>query len=146
MQQQRLAAAGGIPESQFVQFIRSKRLEPVVCRLSVVIGLHFPIQAIQQLLSLVEIPIQINLGEQQRKILEILHVEHRAFNLVALFGDGVPMLHNIQVITAQIQLIDQIRLKQVVLQSMKKPLCPSSSIPSCRSSPAGFSVPASCRH
>ena len=125
VQQQGFAAAGGVPECQLVQFIRIKWLKAmlglVVRHQSGVVGLHPLVQAIQQLLALVEIPVQVNLGEQQREILEILHVEHGAFHLVAALGDGIPMLHNVQVVTAQIVRADAIHFKQILVQFVEKP-------------------------
>ena len=125
VQQQGFAAAGGVPECQLVQFIRIKWLKAmlglVVRHQSGVVGLHSFIQAIQQLLALVEIPVQVNLGEQQREILEILHVEHGAFHLVAALGDGIPMLHDVQVVTAQIVRADAIHFKQILVQFVEKP-------------------------
>ena len=120
VQQQRFAAACGVPECQLVQFIRIKRLKAMFSVLLGVVGLQSIIQTIQQLLSLVKIPVQINLGEQQREILEVFHIENGAFDLVTLLGNGVPVLHNVQIVTAQVLLADAIHLKQIVLQGMKK--------------------------
>jgi hypothetical protein len=73
------------------------------------------------LLAVIEIQIQVYFGKQQREILEVFHVEYNSFQLIALFRDGIPVLHNIQIVTAHVVLADKIRLKQIVLKRMEKP-------------------------
>ena len=98
MQQQRLAAAGGVPERDLVQVIRFKITEWLRTVLSAVTH-HLPVQAIKQRLPLVEIPVEVNLREQQRQVLKVLHLQLMAFELVALGRDGLPMHDNVQVVT-----------------------------------------------
>ena len=63
VQQQRLAAAGGVPEGDLVQIIRLEIAERFRARLGAV-ARHFLVQAIEQVLTVVEVPVQIQLGEQ----------------------------------------------------------------------------------
>ena len=62
MHQQGLAAAGGIPEGDLVQVVRLEIAERFRAGLGAV-ARHFLVQTIEQVLTVVEVPVQIQLGE-----------------------------------------------------------------------------------
>ncbi|MNP14192.1 hypothetical protein D3C76_1065050 [compost metagenome] len=64
-------------------------------------------------MPLVEVPIQINLSEQQRQVLEVLHLQLVAFKLVALSSDTLPVTDDVQVVATQIGFRDTVNLEQV---------------------------------
>jgi hypothetical protein len=90
VQQQRLAAAGGIPEGDLVQVVRFKRAKRLRAK-SRRGNAPIPRSGHPASLTLVEIPVEVNLGEQQREVLKVLHLQLMAFQLVALGGDGLPV-------------------------------------------------------
>ena len=120
MQQKCLAAARGVPEGELVQLVSIERLKAVIRIGLLVVGFQLLVQPIQQSLGFVEIPVQINLCKEQRQILEILHVEDGTLKLVTLFGNGVPVLDNVQVIATKFLLTEPIHFKQVLGQFMEK--------------------------
>jgi hypothetical protein len=111
VQQQGLAAAGGIPEGDLVQVVRFEIAERFRARLGAV-ARHFLVQAIEQVLTVVEVPVQIQLGEQQREVLEVLHLQFMALQLVALGGDGLPVGDDVQVVAPQVGLGHLVGIEQ----------------------------------
>jgi len=73
---------------------------------------HLFVQAIEQVLTVVEVPVQIQLGEQQRQVLEVLHLQLKALQLVALGGDGLPVGDDVQVVAPQIGLGHLVGIEQ----------------------------------
>jgi hypothetical protein len=71
-------------------------------------------------LATVEIPIQIQLGQQQRQILEILHLQGMAFQLIALLGNSLPVGDNVQVVAPQLGLRHLVWVEQASGQFVKK--------------------------
>ena len=119
VQQQSLAAAGGIPESNLVQVVHLEIAEGFRAFFGAV-ARHFFVQAIEQVLAVVEVPVQIQLGEQQREVLEVLHLQFVAFQLVALGSDGLPVRNNIQVVAPQVGLGHLVGIEQASGQFMEE--------------------------
>ncbi|MPM15084.1 hypothetical protein SDC9_61450 [bioreactor metagenome] len=95
------------------------------------------IQAVQHFLLVVEVPVQINFGKQQGKVLKVLHVQHMSFLLVTLLGNALPVSYNVQVVTAQGGMGNFIHFYQGACELVKivclsifcqafKPVCPQS--------------------
>ena len=119
VQQQRLAAAGGIPEGDLVQIVGVEVLEGLGTGFCPVAN-HLGVQAVQQVLPMVEVPVQVDLGEQQREVLEVLHVQLMPLQLVALGGDALPMGDDVQVIAAQVGFADAVHVEQVACQLVEE--------------------------
>jgi len=65
------------------------------------------VQVGEQLFRVAEVPIEINLGEEQRQVLEVLRVEEGP-GVVSPLRDPLPMVHDVLVV-GQKQIIRKIR-------------------------------------
>ena len=71
------------------------------------------LKAIEQRFAAIEVPVQVDLAEQQRQVLEVLHLQFVTFALVALGGDALPVRDDVQVVAAQLRLADALRFEEV---------------------------------
>jgi hypothetical protein len=93
VEEERLAAAGGVPKSEAVKVVGREGLETHLVLVGVE-GLERGVEAVEELLAAAEIPIEVDLGEEEGEVLEILELEDVAFALVAGGGDGLPVADN----------------------------------------------------
>lgn len=90
VEKERLAAAGGVPEGEAVEVVGGEGHEPHLGLIGVE-GVERGVEAVEELLATAEIPIEVDLGEQEREVLEILELKDVPLALVAGGGDGLPM-------------------------------------------------------
>lgn len=119
MQDQRLAAAGRVPEGELVQVVGGVVLELLSFGVSSILG-HLGVQAVEQALPTVEIPVEVDLGEQQRQVLEIFHRQQFARRGIAAMGDLLPLRYDVQVIAAQLGFGDPVHVEQVARQLVEE--------------------------
>ena len=95
--QQRLAAAGGIPEGQLSQVIRLVVRNLFLCRFSLIELGDVLVQVGQQLVGVTEEAVEVDFGEEQREVLEILPLQR----LGSLLTERQRVLDDVLVVAEQ---------------------------------------------
>src|SRR5690606_4857264 len=64
--------------------------------------------------------VEIQLGEQQREVLEVLHLQFVALQLVALGGNGLPVGDDVQVVAPQVRFRHPVGIEQTPRQLVEE--------------------------
>lgn len=87
-------------------------------------GVERFVEPVEELLAPAKIPIEINLGEEEREVLEILELKDVPLALVAGGGDGLPVADDGEIVAAQLRLGDAVDVKQVGGELVEKQRLP----------------------
>jgi len=115
--EQGLARAGRAPERELVELLGLVRLDPVDRRGIEVEPCDLPVERRQEALTVAEVAVEIDLGEEQRQVLEVLG-QHALAVVAAPLRDGAPMSHDVLVIGEQLVTRQMLTVEQPHRQRM----------------------------
>ena len=123
VEEERLAAARGVPKSEAVEIVGGEGRETHLGLVGVKSN-ERGVEAVEELRTAAEIPIEVDLGEEEREVLEILELKDVTLALVAGGGDGLPMANDGEIVAAQLWLGDTVDVEQVGGELVKKQRLP----------------------